>query len=373
MNKTGYFNIQNKNGRLMLVDPEGKPFYTIGLNHTEEANLKHPRNIHIWEERYGSREKWIKNGVVEDMKKWGFNTIGWTQDNISQSTVPLRGCRHSKGWNYQDYILSGMPYCVNLEVADISNWNLTPIFPDVFSSEFDDWCAYLAREICYVHKDSRNLIGYFLVDIPAWVPHKTGKTFPQLEGLEVGTEKYNDMLRKIAEQYYKVVTKHIKAYDPNHLILGDRFNGNFEGYDLVYDIAKDYVDVISIQYFTQGNPQNHVKMEKYFDKIYELTGKPLLLADIGNKCPTELNPNNPFGNGPLKNQSERAIDYIDSIGPIAERDYVIGWHWCAHIENTSRGWGIKDTWDEPYYEFVEPVAKFNKELIAKFTYLEIIF
>jgi hypothetical protein len=363
--KTGFFGIGKVDGRWSLIDPDGKPFYSIGLNHTDDTNLKYPYNIDIWQKKYGSRKNWIKNGLVPDMKKWGFNTIGWTQENIARTIKPMRGCRHSLGWMYEDYITCDIPYCVNLEIAKIASWDLEPIFPDVFSSEFDDWCAYLAREVCQRHKDSKNLIGYFLVDIPAWIPHKVGKTFTQLEGLETGTKQYTKTLSEIAEQYYKTVTKYIRQYDPNHLILGDRYNGNFVGNETVMNIAKKYVDVISIQYFTQGNPENHVKMEKYFDKIYEVTGKPLLLADIGNRCPTKLNPSNPFGNGPLENQADRANDYIVSIGKLEDKEYFIGWHWCAYIENTARGWGIKDEHDEPYNDFVDPVSSFNKEVLYK--------
>ena len=44
---------------------------------------------------------------------------------------------------------------------------------------------------------------------------------------------------------------------------------------------------------------------------------------------------------------------------------AIGWHWCAYVENTARGWGIKDVWYKPYREFVEPVTAFNKYIYDK--------
>ena len=50
---------------------------------------------------------------------------------------------------------------------------------------------------------------------------------------------------------------------------------------------------------------------------------------------------------------------------LIEEDWFIGWHWCAYVENTARGWGIKDPWDEPYQDFVEPVTAFNKHIYDK--------
>ena len=44
---------------------------------------------------------------------------------------------------------------------------------------------------------------------------------------------------------------------------------------------------------------------------------------------------------------------------------AIGWHWCAYVENTARGWGIKNPWDKLYREFVEPVTAFNKYIYDK--------
>ena len=29
-------------------------------------------------------------------------------------------------------------------------------------------------------------------------------------------------------------------------------------------------------------------------------------------------------------------------------------HWCFYLENTAHGRGIKDPWDQPYVDFVEP-------------------
>jgi len=42
--------------------------------------------------------------------------------------------------------------------------------------------------------------------------------------------------------------------------------------------------------------------------------------------------------------------------------WFIGWHWCAYVENTGRGWGVKDPWDEPYQEFAGPVSAFNHQV-----------
>ena len=70
-----------ENGR--LLDPDGNPFLTLGVNHADETNLKYPRNVDVWRRKYGSRASWIRDGVVADLRSWGFNTLGWTQEYVS--------------------------------------------------------------------------------------------------------------------------------------------------------------------------------------------------------------------------------------------------------------------------------------------------
>jgi hypothetical protein len=62
-----------------LVDPDGAPFLSLGINHADETNLQYPHNIDVWRRKYGSREAWIHDGVVADLRAWNFNTLGWTQ------------------------------------------------------------------------------------------------------------------------------------------------------------------------------------------------------------------------------------------------------------------------------------------------------
>lgn len=363
---TGYFRLEKANDRWWMVDPEGNGFITIGLNHPDESNLKYPHNIDIWKKKYGSREKWIKDGLVKDLNDWGFNTIGWTQDYISGDWgVALDwgvniNLWHSMGWSAADYKHADTPYILQLPVAEIQDWNGHPSFPDVYSRDFDVFCEYLTRSICADHADNKNLIGYFLVDIPAWLPHASGRDFELLKGLD---EKTRDIkLYDVASKYYETIVKHIKRYDPNHLILGDRYNGNKGIPTAVLKAMKNYVDVLSVQYFPTNSPKGHQQMRNDLAQWQEITGKPVILADIGNSCATNMNPNRKSA---LADQAARANDYIGSMNSVINEPWFIGWHWCAHVENTARGWGIKDPWDEPYQDFANPISEYNKSIYKK--------
>jgi hypothetical protein len=175
---TGFFRTEQASDRWWLVDPDGGGFITIGLNHCDETNLKYPHNLEIWRKKYGSRERWIKEGVIKDLKAWGFNTIGWTQDWISGDWgigkngvdwfgQPIDIWHSTPQWSLSDFAMADMPYILQIRVSEFEDFKGLPDFPKVYSHDFDVYCEYLARSVCFDHADKKNLVGYFLTDIPS--------------------------------------------------------------------------------------------------------------------------------------------------------------------------------------------------------------
>lgn len=335
---------QDEHGRWSFIDPSDKPFLSIGLNHADESNLKYDYNQSIWQRKYGSRRAWIENGVVRDLHAFGFNTIGWTQEYVGGDwgkALNWHGdpidLQHSIfPWTAEELQGSGMPYVVQLRVMEIEDWNGHPVFHDVFSPSFENWCRYLARSVCSSHRNSRNLLGYYFIDIPAWSRHASGDDFPSLKSL--GTDEREKGLGEVAERYYSTIVAAIKEQDPNHLILGDRYNGNKGIPKPVLQAMSKYVDVLSVQYFVESPTETaRTRMIQDLQTWSEQSGgKPLLLADIGNFCATEMSPNRQSA---IKGQEGRGKDYIASLVDLLQKKWFLGWHWCSYIENPARGWG----------------------------------
>jgi hypothetical protein len=356
-----------ENGR--LLDPDGNPFLTLGVNHADETNLKYPRNVDVWRRKYGSRASWIRDGVVADLRSWGFNTLGWTQEYVSGGwgeALDWFGdpidLGHSTPWPAADLRSAGLPYVAQLRVQEIEDWNGYPAFRPMGGDkvgDFEVWCDYLARSVAGEHADSPDLLGYFLVDIPAWLPHASGADFPELRGLDpAGRDK---KLYDVASRYYETIVTAIRRYDPDHLVLGDRYNGNKGIPEPVLRAMAPFVDVLSVQYFSDPTPEGRIRMRDDLAGWSEQTGgKPVVIADIGNWTPTELNPHRTG----LPSQAARGEDYGAALDAVRGEPWFAGWHWCAYVENTGRGWGLKDPWDEPYRDLVGPVAEHNRRTVA---------
>jgi hypothetical protein len=348
----GAFTVGRRNGRWWFITPEGKPFFAIGMNHIDSSTLRYPENISIWRERYGnSEERWLKERVAPDLRAWGFNSVGWTQDVVVRRD---RCHRHSSPFTREQYDWLGLPYCHLLPFAEIHEWEAGTRHPDFFSTDFEDWCDYVARAHCARMADDPKLIGYFYSDSPCWV-HTTklnewkGPLFhpKRLEALG-GRE---DLMR-LATRYYRVTHDAVRRYDPRHLILGDRWAGPRPLPDEVLLAAKPFVDVVSIHHF--GPPENVLPNLR---RWAQLLGRPALLAD---------NHAGPPGLAPVARPAhEWRAGYGNLMRALRETPECIGWHVTgAYLRNRVRQFGFRDEQENVDAKFIAAVTQANRETEA---------
>ena len=61
----GFFTLGRQKDHWWFITPNGKPFFSLGVNHIDPATMRYPENIHLWREKYdGSTLKWIKESVA---------------------------------------------------------------------------------------------------------------------------------------------------------------------------------------------------------------------------------------------------------------------------------------------------------------------
>ncbi|WP_158168417.1 agarase [Mycolicibacterium smegmatis] len=344
------FTLDHSAGRWRFRGPDGDPFLSIGVVHADDTNLRYPHNMGIFTARYGaSRRRWLREGLVPEMTSWGFNTLGWTSEYVSGSGLATDGgavdLGHSEGLPADDVAALGIPFTLSLRVAEIEHWNGHPAYRDPRGPAFAQWCDHLARITC--RPDDPNLLGYFLVDVPCWGRHPTGAGYPPGE------------LAAIADAYYRTATEAIRRHDPHHLILGDRYGTRHPVPDAVLDAAAPYVDVLSVQTFPgPGADRLHAALE-IIGRWHVRTGRPVLIADTGNWCPTVMRPDR---TGWASDQRDRGAGYAAAAEAFTARPWCLGWHWCGWLENPHRGFGLKDPWDEPYTDLTEVVRQTNLRL-----------
>ena len=348
-----FFDVKRSEGRWWLITPDGQPFWSIGMNHIDSAALRFADSNGVWERDFdNSQERWLRS-VATDLRDWGFNTVGWTQEVV---IINEGYHRHSRPFIFEEYQWLDMPYCHLLPFTEAHQWQVEVRQPNVMSPDFEEWCDYVARDECARFRDDPKLIGYFYCDCPQWV-HTSSETAwrgsladPELLESEAGRRK----LFAIAEHYYQVTHDAVRRYDPNHLILGDRWEANRALPEEVVRAALPYVDVLSFQCF--GEVENiAAKMRRWAD----FADRPVLLADAaGHICAHDDTSWPPSADRDQDIEHYRHV--MDALWAIPQ---CVGYHLCgAHIRNNARRYGFKERDNRPVAETVDGIRAVNAEM-----------
>jgi hypothetical protein len=338
----GFFTVGQRDGHWWLITPEGKSFFTIGLNHIDPASLRYPENIAIWREKYGgSTLRWIKESVAPNLKAWGFNTVGWVQE------VTVRQWQHSRAFTVDEYRALDMPYCHLLPFTESHQWEKHTVHYDFRSDDWKEWVDYVARSHCAELADDPNLIGYFYSDCPTWTHQRPDNEWrgPIFDPEKLKTEAGRKELTELAHSYYKTTHDAIRRYDKHHLLLGDRYEANAPIEMEIVNAAKPFVDVLSFQDFR--DPVNHL------EEWYKKTGKPVLLADAAGV------------RGPMTNgfKPNNGTWYAETLSALHKNPGCIGFHLCgAYQRNKARRRGLLDEMENPDTEQVKLMKSANQQI-----------
>ena len=393
---TGFFTVQQVDGRWWFITPEGNGFIAMGLNHI--------RSVGFPQQPGKEREAYNKT-VLEDLQLWGFNNLGYS------APEELKG---------------KIPYIQEFQFAQISNWLPAErvSFPDVFTEEFAKHVDVIVKEICQSIKDDPYLIGYYSTDVPFWsvefgqhraqkdwiaeirsldrnspgkqayisfLEQKYGRfidfdgvyrvsqsdrsidSFEKLLDFRFDDEVMNgyyrtmvwinqdnhEFLGRIAERYFSLTTGTIKKYDPNHLILGDRFEW-LSTYEAVLKVAAQYIDVCSIQLF--GFDNIPIKVIEYY---YEITNKPVIICDF----PVSKNyPEFDYVTDPVFDTWDLAGQFYNRFVKegLVGTDYIIGFQKCQYLDlvrpYTYYKTGIKDRESKVHEGLEKHLIETNKNI-----------
>jgi len=410
---TGFFRVEEIEGRWWFIDPDGNAFISVGVNHIHSRDLQKPWNRHVYEEKYGNEETFFTESEKR-LKEWNFNTVG-----------PFS--------RYPEFVgEDGMPYLYNLspEEFPLARWqsvygrkNREWVIPDVFSDEWKVKVENVLEPLCKQYRDDPLFIGYCYVDIPCWDQVelwvesiiKTTDTPGKMAYVKLMRERYPDIgdwnsahntnyrdfddiiedtdphkrsikswagftdrdrindddhafLGHIASRYYEVLGETIRRNDGNHLIIGDRYDGNHGVPEEVLRSTGKYTDVLGIQYYPVDHYRGYEHHNSVIKQYYEIVGKPVFLVDLAFSVPSRTMPA-PFG-AHVSDQRERGRKYAEYFKNAFEIPFVIGMGWCGYIDgsyNVEPLWqhsGIIDEFDEPHEDFIEQVKKTNETLYS---------
>jgi len=409
-----FFTVAQRDGRWSFIDPDGKPFYSLGVDCVTPSSVDKTQVDLV--ARYGGRGDWLEHWAdakLDQLRAMKFNTLGawheplyWERTDMPK-TVEIRMSRHAAKVN--------------------TTWGFG--FPDVFDPSFDASIHSACTETLYRNggkalvKDP-GLIGWYtdnelhwwgasgfwggddqgtgtdsaelVDDYIALGADKPGKkrwvqflrerygsieklnetwdseyaSFDDLHHVlhyrarsDVFAEVKRGFLRLVAETYFQKTSAALKLYCPNQLNLGTRVVGESTP-RIVLEVMGKYVDVVSFNTYSMKLP------EKQLGYLHEVTGRPILLTEFafcaGSRDGFVYNTNG--ANGVLvANQHRRCELYDQFVKRAAGLPFMLGTHWFAmydygHREGLIGNYGLLKLNDEPWAELCAAVAQTHEQL-----------
>jgi hypothetical protein len=367
---TGFFRVEQVDGRWWFIDPEGYLFFStastgIGSG-AGESRIKGREDyfaaqppkeaaslgrgstggFYSWNlvRRHGAevQTKWV-DLALRRLDAWGLNTIGnWSSPRL---------------WD-----AGRKAYQVNL-----GGWGMSTGFlglPDVYSEEFLKTADRDAAAQCAARKNDPWLLGYFIANEPAWPGRESFVVDMILERpasaiqreakawLAAGDtpERRRQFIYRAFDRFLEVTMAAIRRHDPNHLILGVRFGGHKMPPELLR--ACRVFDVYSLNvYANQVEP-------KMLAEIHEATGRPIIIGEFHFGVPGRgLAP----GLVQVRDQAERGVAYRYYVEQAAASPAVIGTSWFQWVDQPCTGRmdgenyniGLVDVTDRAYPELID--------------------
>lgn len=393
LDATGYFRVAKYKGRWWFVDPDGKLFFSHGINSVGFFGQRTPiagrEAFFEWLPEEGEMAGVVRSGrahflvanlkrtfggswreaaydrVFDRMRSWGMNTVGAWSDRA------LKKYRR-------------MPYTAILHIGHHHS-PLGVQISDPFSAEFkeslrkglnrllvngkpDPWClgVFIDNEIYWSQRFVRNAIEkgasqpaqqavlrwlkeeYSSVDR---LNHAWGTSYDSWEVLnslpEAGSLAFESdlsaMRSLIADAYYRACKEAVREVLPGQLYLGSRIH---KAPAEVMAAAIQHTDVLSLNLY---EPLASLKLPEGIDK-------PCLISEFHFGAPDRGVPGP--GLWPVGDQLQRSRAYAAYVMDGVLSPNVVGTHWFAFSDQSAAGRpggenfqvGFVDVTDTPYPE-----------------------
>lgn len=384
---TGFFYATKVGDRWWLVDPQGSLFLNKGVVSVNMMPTDGARAA--LKTRFGGETQWAAQTVAL-LRDNGFNGTGaWTSDAALKTAA--RRPVYTRIW---DFAVSYGKARASSPQAGRVRYPPKTLF--VFDPEFETFCDEHAKKLS-ASKNDPYLLGHFSDNELPW--HRTQlKDHLSMPATEAGyraawqwmrarhgekatlgdiTEQdEKDFLEVVAQRYFRIVSKAIKKYDPNHLYLGSRFHGRVLNYPELFRAAGPWVDVVSLNYYGYWTPsKDRMTMWERESK------KPFLVTEWYAKGMDSGLANTSGAGWSVRTQADRGKFYQNFALGLLESKNCVGWHWFKYIDNdpkqtgadpsnTNSNKGIVSARYEPYSALLDSMRELNRRVYRLIEYFD---
>lgn len=348
---TGFFRVEQVNGRWMFITPEGHGYLALGANHIG---------------------KFMQGQAADMLKRFG----GDREKAGAALMQTMRDLRLNAGEAYAPFwpeLQTKMPWVANVSYPQGAQNYQFDVFDPAWQTKLH---AHVVRE-CRAFADDPFVLGVAFVDQPEWgkkrveyfesLPDTAPGKMRLVEHRKTGGSNA-DFLGLAADALYAQLKAAVREGAPHHLFLGERFVLR-KVPDAVLKAVGKHVDVFSTQalILSRHRPPEWQQFQgDGWDHEMKMTGKPILVVDwaapfsLGDAFETE--------HGPVKTEAEAAEDSAKWLTAALAHPGIVGVFRCQLIgthgndrwfEGKAKRTYLKDD-GTPFSEIAAKVSVANK-------------
>jgi hypothetical protein len=345
---TGFFRIEKPTtpaGRWWLIDPDGHPFYNIGLAVVQPKIGASKTALAARRAKYGDEAAWAA-AVTDELRALGFNGTGaWSSDAILREAP--RPLPYTVVWNFMSEY--GRHRGGTYQLPGHTGYPENAIF--VFDPGFEAFCEKHAAKLAST-RDDPYLLGHFsdnelpfrgnsldnFLKLPPdepggraardWLAARRAKASSAAKAAEPTADERDAFLELVAERYFSIVSAAIRRHDPNHLYLGSRIHGQALRQRGPWVAAGRHVDLIAANIYYMWTPNRAL-----FAQWAGWSGKPFLVTEWYAKGMDSGLPNTTGAGWTVATQAERGKFYQHFTLGLLETPTCVGWHWFRYTDN----------------------------------------
>ncbi len=368
---TGFFRTEKVNGKWWLVDPDGRLFFSHGVDCVRiggETGIGFREKYFEWVPdkddpvfgRFLWTNKWPgAHGFYKDPAHLPYACFSFAQANARRKygekwreLVRERAHERIRAWglntiaNWSDssiYLMDRTPYTLCLgtggtpRLANSSGW--WGALPDPFNPEFEKTFRSRARDAAKSMKNDPWCVGVFVDNELSW--------------------NKEPRMAEVAEKYFSTIRAVLKDELPNHLYLGCRIAW---GTEVIYRAAARHCDVVSVNIYSR-RPNR--------DLPAGAVDKPMINGEFHFGALDR----GMFHTGLVatRSQQERAKCYRDYVNACLDHPRFVGTHWFQWQDQPLTGRsdgenyqiGFVTITDAPYPELVEAARDVAKGMYRR--------
>ena len=386
----GFFRVEKKDGRWLLINPDGNLTFHLGIcvfgyaPGDEMTYVNERRDIYEWlppvDGEFGGAwhpEGWWRNQAFSFYAANVVRKYGKASDKDAQLGRLVDRVR-AVGFNHVGAFSGNSKAFTDKAIPRMAHIGFGPELPgvrgvgDPFDEEAKKKTAESWAKSLPAAANDPFIIGYFFAneqgfeDIPRAVPQLNGKHAAKRKLVEMLQAKYPDIkafnaawnvqaadfgaladkglpvstkaafadMQAYTEQfldtYFRFLTETFRAYDKNHLMVSNRWQPGTANNEALCRAAGRYMDVISINYYAMGIDKGFVT------RLYEWTGgKPQMWSEFyytsgteSNAAPTSMD---------MATQKARGEAYRQYVEQGAATGFVVGIEWFTLIDQAVSG------------------------------------